>query len=91
MRKTRTPAAKMTPKMKRTLVFKQSTPTPKKFTIGKASHKEEKVVTGMVKEAKRKQEDKQMRERRETQVEMVRKPLLATPNQKRNRKDDGEW
>jgi hypothetical protein len=81
MRKTRTPATRMTPKMKRTLVFKPSTPSPKKFTIGrKASHKEEKVVIGMVKDDKRKLEDKQ---RRETQMEMVRKPLLATPNQMR--------
>jgi hypothetical protein len=48
----------MTPKMKRTLVFKQLTPTLKKFTIDRqARHKEEMVVTGMVKEAKRKLED----------------------------------
>ena len=74
----------MTLTMKRTLNFKPTTPTPKKFTIGrKASHKEEKVETGIVKEAKRKLEDKQRKERRENQVEMVRKPLLATPNQKR--------
>ena len=48
----------MTLTMKRTLNFKPTTPTPKKFTIGrKASHKEEKVETGIVKEAKRKLED----------------------------------
>jgi hypothetical protein len=32
-----------------------------------------------------------MNERRENQVEMVRKPLLTTRNQKRTRRDDGEW
>ena len=44
-----------------------------------------------MKEAKRKLEDRQRKERRENQMEMVRKPLLATPNQKRSRKEDGEW
>ena len=44
-----------------------------------------------VKEAKMKLEDRISKERREMQVDMIRKPLLATPNQKRSRADDGEW
>ena len=86
----KTPATKMTPKMKRTLNFQADTPTPKKFTIGvRASKLGDRK--GEVKEAKRKLEEKIRKERRESQVEMVRKPLLATLNQKRSRVDDGEW
>ena len=74
IRKTRmlTPASKMTPKMKRTLNFKLSTPSLKKFTIGRrANIKEDKEEIGIVKEAKRKLQDRQRKERRENQVEMV--------------------
>jgi hypothetical protein len=67
MRKAKTPATKMTPMMRRTLHFSQSSPTPKKFTIGRqARHKEEMVVQGKVKEAKRKLEDRQRKERRKS-------------------------
>ena len=80
----------MTPKMKRTLKFLADTPTPNKFTIGvrvsKLGNRK-----GEVKEAKRKLEEKIRKERRESQIELVRKPLLVTPNNKRSRAEDGVW
>ena len=86
----KTPATKMTPKMKRTLNFLADTPTPKKFTIGAIADKLGNR-RGEVKEAKRKLEEKIRKERRESQLELVRKPLLVTPNNKRSRAEDGVW
>ena len=64
----------------------------KKFTIGTADPG---PVAGMkpgsVMKEKMRLEDKIRKDKREKKIAEVRKPLLATPTRKRDRKDEGEW
>ena len=63
-----------------------------KFTFGMTGRKNnEEEEAGCVKKAKRKLEEQIRKEKREKQLEGIRKPILTTPNAKRERKEEGKW
>ena len=72
--------------------------TAAKFTIGN-NHNDDKLHTMNMREEKMKREESLRREKRErvldkkriTLLEIVSKPLLTTPNKKRQRAEDGVW
>lgn len=65
----------------------------KMFTVGMLTSRMEgeDKARGLVKEAKRKIEEAQRKNKRQSNIEKARNPSISTPNQKRSRDEDGAW
>ena len=86
----KTPEVKKIAKKVQRSGTKQSRTPQKKFTIGKSTGKEE-ILGGKVQEARRKLEENLKKEKRESLLEEVRKPLIGMPNPERKIAEAGRW